>query len=439
VNKYRDFRDPQVSPALQLLDGRLQPAPAHYGHSARAGRLRVLLITHNLNLEGAPLFLLEYATWLVQSAGFTIEVLAGEDGPLRRNYEALGASILLMDRNRIFDVRDRREFYARVAELRATLDWSKIDLVVCNTLMSFWGVHLARQARKPSLFYIHESTSLERFFFQALREPLRPVVEDAFHDATRALFLCRATENYYKDYDLNGNFRIVPSWIQLGAIRAFKAAHSRAALRHKYGYAESDVIIANIGTVCERKGQHTFIRAVRHLQTLLTDGRKYRFLLVGGRAGIYLDLLQADIRDLGVDNLEIIHETRDVYDYFGLADMFVCSSFEESFPRVVLEAMAFEVPIVSTDVHGIPEMVKNRAEAWLVRPGDHLALARMIKTCLDKERSGKSFTPTAYSKVLRCYDYERVLPFHVALAREAVLDNAFAPPADTRAEAGQSR
>ncbi len=90
--------------------------------------------------------------------------------------------------------------------------------------------------------------------------------------------------------------------------------------------------------------------------------------------------------------------------------------------------MAFRVPIVSTDVHGIPDMVKDRAEAWLGKPGDHLALARLIRTCLEKERSGKSFAPTAYSKVLRYYSYERVLPFHVSLAREAVLDHDFAPP-----------
>jgi glycosyltransferase involved in cell wall biosynthesis len=429
VEKYRGFRDPQVSAALQLVGAELQPAPTHYGHTARAGRLRILLLTHNLNLEGAPLFLLEYATWLIQSAGFGIEVLSCEEGPLRRNYEQLGARVTLMDRHRLYNVRDRAEFAARVGELRATLDFAAIDLVVCNTLMSFWGVHLARQAGKPSLLYIHESTSIQRFFRKSFPEALHPLVEEALRDATRSLFLCTATENYYKDYDQHGNFRIVPSWIRLDAIRQFKAANSRAELRRKYGYRDDDVIIANIGTVCERKGQHTFIRAVQVLQEqLLLDGRSYRFLLVGGRAGIYLDLLQADIRDLGLKNLEIITETRDAYDFFALADLFVCSSFEESFPRVVLEAMGFGVPIVSTDVHGIPDMVKNRAEAWLVKPGDYPALARMIKTCLDKERSGKSFTPTAYSKVLRYYDYTRVLPYHVALAREAALDNAFGPP-----------
>ncbi len=422
------FSDPQISSALQLVGGRLQPKPTHYGHAARAGKLRVLLITHNLNLEGAPLFLLEYAEWLVREAGFDLEVLSGADGPLRDNYEKLGAKITLMDRERIFNVQDRAQFDARIAELLATLDLARVDLVVCNTLMNFWGVHLARLARKPSLLYIHESTSIYRFFQKALPLHLHSIVEEALATATRSLFLCTATENYYKDHDQRGNFRIVPSWIRLDAIKSFEATHSRAAMRRKYGYGEDEVIIANIGTVCERKGQHTFIRAVQLLQDLLPKDRKYRYILVGGRAGVYLDLLKADIKDLGLQNLDIIAETRDAYDFFKVADLFVCSSFEESFPRVVLEAMAFKVPIVSTDVHGIPDMVKDRAEAWLVKPGDHLALARLIKTCLDKERSGKSFAPTAYSKVLRYYSYERVLPYHVSLAREAVLDHDCAPP-----------
>ena len=41
--------------------------------------------------------------------------------------------------------------------------------------------------------------------------------------------------------------------------------------------------------------------------------------------------------------------------------------------------------------------------------------------CLAKERSGKSLTPAAYSRVLREHDYARVLPCHVELTREACL------------------
>ena len=122
-----------------------------------------------------------------------------------------------------------------------------------------------------------------------------------------------------------------------------------------------------------------------------------------------------------MENLTLVPETREAYDFFLLADLFVCTSYEESFPRVVMEAMAFRTPIVTTDVHGIPEMVRQRAEAYLVKPGEVEGLSRMMRTCLAKERSGKSLTPTAYSKVLRAYDHRKVLPQHVALAREVVL------------------
>ena len=44
------------------------------------------------------------------------------------------------------------------------IDFDTIDLVVCNTLVSYWGIHLAEMANRPSLFYIHESSSVFRFF-----------------------------------------------------------------------------------------------------------------------------------------------------------------------------------------------------------------------------------------------------------------------------------
>ena len=77
----------------------------------------------------------------------------------------------------------------------------------------------------------------------------------------------------------------------------------------------------------------------------------------------------------------------------------------------------------------IAEMVRQRAEAYLVQPGDVEGLSRMMQTCLAKERSGKSLTPTAYSKVLRYYDYEQRMPEQVELAREAWLTDEPSPAA----------
>jgi O-antigen biosynthesis protein len=420
--RYPSFQDPYVSRHLRLEGNQLICAPASPARTERVGKIRLLLLTHNLNLEGAPLFLLEYATWMVREVGFAVDVLASQDGPLHDSFAQLGARITIVDTAPLYAAPDEETFFAHLADIRTRIEWERIDLVVCNTLVSFWGVHLARLADKPSQFYIHESSTIFRFFERRLALDLHHLAAEAFHQTTFALFLCQATRSYYEDHNINGNFRIVPSWINLDDIETFRGRHDRAAMRRKHGFADDETIIANIGTVCERKGQHVFLRAIEHFNRQGHRG-KFRFVMVGARPGIYLDLLKRDLARLELTNVTLIPETREVFDFFVAADQFVCTSYEESFPRVVMEAMAFRTPIVTTDVHGIAEMIGQRQQGYLVSPGDHFALSRMMWTCIAKERSGKSLTPTAYSKALRYYDHRKVLPFHVALAKEAWLNH----------------
>ena len=421
VRRYPVYRDPYFSRNLELHDGRIRVCATVPRQTDRTGKLRLLLLTHNLNLEGAPLFLLEYATYMAREAGFGLEVLTSQDGPLRAAYESLGAHITIVNAEPLYASPDAEVFHQRLGELSHAIDWDPIDLVVCNTLVSFWGVLMAQRAGKPSLFYIHESATVFRFFETKLDLRLHALVHEALGRATHTLFLCAATRAYYEDSNRHDNFRIVPSWIHLDAIDEFRQRHTRAEMRKKHGFAEDEVVIANIGTICERKGQHIFIRAIDHFNNNQGHRAKFRFVLVGARPGIYLDLLLRDLKRLGLTNVTLVPETREVFDFFVASDLFVCTTYEESFPRVIMEAMAFRTPLVSTDVHGIAEMIGQRQQGYLVPPGDHVALSKMMWTCLAKERSGKSLTPTAYSKVLRYYDYDKVLPYHVELAREAVL------------------
>ena len=419
--RYPAFRDPYFSPHWSLEGAQIRCRANSSARAGRAGRLRLLLITHNLNLEGAPLFLLEYAAWMAREACFALEVVAAQDGPLRISFEALGANVTVVNTAPLFAARGEAAFDRELAALRSRIDWQRVDLVVSNTLLCFWGVLLAQAEKRSSLLYIHESTSVFRCFETSLALDLHHRVHAALRGATRTFFLCGATLAYHADDNLRGNFRIVPSWIHLDVIEEFRATHRKAEMRRKHGLREDEVIVANIGTVCERKGQHIFLRAIAHFNRHHHGGAPVRFLMVGARPGIYLDLLQRDLANLGLTNVTFVPETREAFDFFTAADLFVCSSYEESFPRVVMEAMAFRTPIVSTDVHGIAELIGQRQDGYLVKPGDAEGLARMMHTCLAKERSGKSLTPTAHSKVLRGHDSRRVLPLHADLAREAWL------------------
>jgi len=386
--------------------------------AAAAEPLRVLLVSHNLNLEGAPLFLFEYAAWLRTEAKLEVTVLSGADGPLRARYEELGIGVVVHDTTPLAAPVNAAAFASAVAALAASLRDLPCDIVVANTLVSFWGVQLAVQLGKPSLFYIHESATLPRFFFERLPDACLPLVDAALNLADRVCFLTPATRAYYEPHGRSGNFILVSTWIQLAAIRAHRAAHRRAALRARHGIPADALVIANIGTVCERKGQQTFVRALellRRRQPALYN--RSVSLLVGGRPTDFERGLLKDIAWTGLDRIRIIEESRDVYDYYALADVFVCTSFEESVPRVVLEAMAFGLPIVSTDVHGIPDLVRDGREALLVRAGSPSKLADALAAALLDPVAAQARARRAEARVEADFAHDHVLPRHVELLR----------------------
>lgn len=64
-------------------------------------------------------------------------------------------------------------------------------------------------------------------------------------------------------------------------------------------------------------------------------------------------------------------------------DVYILPSYNEGLPISVLEAMSYGKPVISTNVGGIPEIVKPGYNGWLFQPGDHEALTTIIKEVLD--------------------------------------------------------
>jgi glycosyltransferase involved in cell wall biosynthesis len=109
------------------------------------------------------------------------------------------------------------------------------------------------------------------------------------------------------------------------------------------------------------------------------------------------------------DIVTLTGQQDDVNHYYGIADLFVLPSHTEGCPNVLLEAMAAGVPIVATEVGGIPEVATSGEDAILVRKRDRIGLASAIASVLKdrvlRERlvaSARSIvsskTPEAYFK-----------------------------------------
>lgn len=379
---------------------------------------RVHLFTHNLSHEGAPLFLLEYAGYLKRTAGASLTVTSARDGPLRAGFEALGAIVSVVDASLLTEATDEPALAAALTALADRVDLKPDALVVANTLSTYWAVLLGARAGCPTLFYIHESTTPRAFFRGAMPGPAVAAAEAAFARADRVSFLTASTQRYYAGLSDGSNYRLNPGWIDLAAIDRFRASSSREELRTCLGLSPARKLVINVGTVCERKGQHMFARAVEWLwQSTPALAAQADFLMIGGRDTPYDRELADFVARLRRPNLRIVSEAKDVYPYYGAADLFACSSYEESFPRVVLEAMAFGLPISSTNVHGIPEMVRAGREALLVPSGDPAALAGALQQLLTSEDRARELAARARERAAE-FDSRLLLPRHLALACE---------------------
>ena len=401
---------------------------------------RVLLATHNLNLEGAPLFLVDYAQHLA-ARGAQLTVLSPSDGPLRTRFEEIGARIQIVDASAIFSAQSAADAHAAIRTLTAAVDFAAADLVVCNTFTTFWAVHAAKASCGsgfmpdirnqtvgdkprptsgcPVLLYVHESTTPASFYLNRVHADVIALVNEAFSLADCVSFTTASTRGYHTDYGRLANHRLTPGWIDVARIDAWLARNPREGLRARLGLKPGELLVTNIGSVCDRKGQHIFARAVDLLWRRQPElAARTKFVMLGG-GDTPFDLVLADLLvQLNRPNLTVHPSTPDYFPYYAAADLFVCSTYEESSPRVILEAMTCVTPILSSGVHGIPEQARPDREATLVPPGDTVALCAGMARLLLSPDHCHTLTTRARVRVTAEFDAAILLPRHAAIAAE---------------------
>ncbi len=133
-----------------------------------------------------------------------------------------------------------------------------------------------------------------------------------------------------------------------------------------------------VGELRDLKGVDVMLRALRRLR----DEWPATAVLVG--SGPHADRFKALARDLGLETAVRFPGAMPAAHAFPLGRTLVVPSLKESFPYVVLEGAAAGLPLVATNVGGIPEMVAG-TDTTLVPAGDDRALAdQMRATILDR-------------------------------------------------------
>lgn len=378
---------------------------------------RIIFASHNLNLEGAPLFLLDLARHHAAS-GAALTVVSAADGPLRERFAACGARIAIVDAAPVFRSGSAADAEAAVATLGRSFDFTAADLVITNTFTTFWAVQAAKAAGQRVLSYVHESTSPSAFYGGSVHPAVVALADEALALADAVSFTSDATRRYHAGPGRPVKTAVAtPGWVDVGAIDAWRAAHPREALRASFGIKTGELLVTNVGTVCDRKAQVSFARSVDLFNRRYPElAARTKFILLGGRTAPFDDFLRDILANLALPNLTVHPETPDFLGYYAAADLSACSSYEESSPRVVFEAMACGTPLLASDIPGISETARDGREAMLVPPGHTTAWADALAKLLNNPSTGRELATRARARIESHFAANIVLPRHTALA-----------------------
>jgi glycosyltransferase involved in cell wall biosynthesis len=305
-------------------------------------------------------------------------------------------------RNADFDVRNLHKVDGRYYEVVNIYDFLRpVDIFHPRNIKGVVRTIKAEIEKSDAimlkLFYFY---SLLAFFVNKLLYR-RPAASLLVGDASQAALL-------RKDYIRSGFLRRLSSSMVFHSLRYIQnnvdlPGYVAEFLRDKYDSNNGDAVVANeswlknwmyynedkefhsnellvlfVGRLIERKGVNFLIDA---LTGLISEGYPFRGVIVGD--GPLIGTLQDRVRSAGCgDKIEfrlwLPALSRELFEEYRKAHIFVLPSYAEGLPLVILEAMANKCAVIATEVSGIPEIVNHKESGLLIKPGSSVDIAESL-------------------------------------------------------------
>jgi glycosyltransferase involved in cell wall biosynthesis len=381
--------------------------------------IKTLMCSHNLNHEGAPYSQFEMTIGLKEKGVIEPVVFSPLDGPLRALYESHGIKVII---NEQFGcILESGGFRNRVEAFAAFIKDLGVELVYANTLINFHVIAAANHVGTPSIWNIRESEPWQHYEGLWGAELAGEAVT-CFQFPYKVIFVAHTTKHCYNAFERKHNFHVIHNGLNLDRVLSEAGKYDRQTVREDLGIRNDELAVLLPGTICERKGQQDLVRAMAQLD----EGclKRIKCFVVGDcsipmpyniELHAIADHLPMEIKE----RLSILPISSEIFKYYKAADIFVCTSRIESYPRVILEAMAFDLPIITTPVFGIKEQVQEDVNALFYPPGNHDALAIALKRLIADHTLRKNFSDNASFVLGQLQTFDEMTSGYATIFREA--------------------
>lgn len=213
---------------------------------------------------------------------------------------------------------------------------------------------------------------------------------------------------------------VLGSGVDVEQIRSERPAPEKLAEMKQELGLDGQFVVTMISRIDENKGIHEFVEAADLVHQHMNN---VTFLLVGPYASEGEEAARF-VEDILTrpQTVRYLGPRKDIPALLALSDVCVLPSYREGLPRVLVEAAAIEVPMVTTDVPGCRDVVQDNLSGHLVPPKDSKALAYAILDLIGDQAKRKSMGDHGLRYVKEHFDLAKVADAYATIYRRALAE-----------------
>lgn len=342
--------------------------------------------------------------------------------PQKQRYEGAGATVVELSMQRIRRAKDVWTlaaygglFLPETLHFIRLIRQHRIDLVHTNMEVVLQSGLAARLAGVPSVYHVRGTS------FATPRRLCDAVVGAINKLSDEIVVISKAVGNIFYERGIRDKVSVIFNSLDPAVFDRVDAANV-AVLRRELAGGEGGPLVATVGRINPRKGLECFVRAAA---LVASERPEVRFAVVGDTADAseegYLKSLRELAASLGVGGrLVFAPARRNITELMSAIDLFVMTSVNEGFGRVVIEAMAARRPVVASAVGGIPEIVDDGVTGTLVPPEQPDAFAAAVSAILASPGLSASMGAKSRARVEEYFSDRAQLPAVLAVYRRVL-------------------
>jgi len=303
-------------------------------------------------------------------------------------------------------------FIPELLHLMRIIKEFKPDIVHCNGAWQIKGIIAAKLTKTRSYWYLND-TYMPGYILWVFR-----IISKLFGDEYIGSSI--RTQQFYAPHLPKGKEEMVIVLPPVNTEQFNPESTSPCTDIEEYDGLKV-VTVANINPI---KGYEMFVEMMAKVNNMTSIPCK--FFAAGKKLKNQQKLLQKlndRIKELEIDNVDLMGGRTDVATILKSADIFVCCSLSESGPMVVFEAMSMENPVISTDVGDVATLFGNKENGIIVPVNDAQQMAEEVVRLLENEARRKELGKNARKVAINKLDTSCCVREHAKAYKNTIFAN----------------